>query len=324
LVGPSNIENTAVEEEMCKRRIQVDVFKAYLAKAGVSPATIPDIVRMNKTVEVVFQRLYTQAVQCVSPAGALSIYNMAETFATSSTKARYREKDIVLEEPLSLGHAHSHKAFLLRVFVDGVPKVFKYPQSDDNEYFVKSVQKDITFCNLMRERHDNSSMPGIVEYLPMEYITSEGVSVSGSLSNIYTCSLADIMSKFSDHRVYLILQRVLDTISRIHAKGYCINDIKLNNLYMDMHGNVDIADFGGFCEMGDVISEYTSNVLPVEYGRRGVAWPDVDHMCLVSCALSLMGLGWEGKPTVAKYRHVVETRVPDGELRNLLLPLFST
>lgn len=312
-----------VEEEMKRRQLQVDVFKEYLAKAGISPTTNHDRVRFDKLIDVVFERLHTQAIRCISPACALAIYNMAVTFATSSTKARYSADDIVLEEPLALGHALSHKAFLLRVFVQGVPKVFKYPQSDENDYYVKSVDKDIKFCDLLRDPLDNSCMSGIVEYKPLAYVTSEGVTVSGSISNIYTCSLADIRGSFPPQRVYLICRRILDTITRIHARGYCVVDIKLSNLYMDMLGNVDIADFGGFCEIGDVMSEYTTNVIPVEYCQRGVAWPDVDHMCLVSCALSLLCLAWDGKPTVAKYRRTVEAEVVHEALRDMLLSLFS-
>lgn len=252
---------------------------------------------------------------------ALALYKRAEKFAPTSLQIKYRnEHNIVFDGPVP--GAFSSKAFLDRIFINNQLKVFKFPLTDDLQQ-QQAINRDTLFCERYTTHEKFTTLEGVVPYEPFRYDLSDGTIVSGSVSPAYIMSLADFTSAFSFQSALIMCQRILDTIKRVHSCGLVINDIKPANIYMAQNGLVDIADFGGFCEIGQSLSdvEITVGYIPEDLISQIIAIPSIDFMCLVASILEIVKAASPEPRSTATLRSIV-VGLTEGDLKSLLLSLF--
>jgi serine/threonine protein kinase len=134
-------------------------------------------------------------------------------------------------------------------------------------------------------------------------------------------SLNKLSPPLSDFLLTSIANRVCSTIAAVHERGFIINDIKPDNLYMDEQGNVDIGDFGGVTRVGERFNETTQPYIPTDLYESNLAIPAVDYMCLINSILELSGVRLNAG-TCLQVREIVQN-VVNTRVRDSLVSIFA-
>lgn len=241
--------------------------------------------KFQRKIDIVFNKMFEMAMCCTTSAVAREIYDSADRWASTTSAIRLAENNNIILDG-ALPGAFSNKACLERViWNDNTVRIFKFSQTDDQN-FQRSVMKDIEFCDELKRLNMGVLPNGIVEYIEFNLVTDK--PIIGSISRAYLMSVADLKLALPYGTILSIFQRVIGIVNSVHLLGLVINDIKSSNLYFDVLNKVDIADCGSYTCIGELVHEYSTDVMPEDFDGYGSKF--FDKLCLVVTCLRLAKL----------------------------------
>eukprot|EP01038_Epipyxis_sp_PR26KG_P013232 gene13232-17735_t len=61
-------------------------------------------------------------------------------------------------------------------------------------------------------------------------------------------------------------QQIASALRVIHSVGICHNDVKPDNIFLDINGDAHLGDYGGACDVDNPIKEMTTSYYPPDAG----------------------------------------------------------
>jgi serine/threonine protein kinase len=69
--------------------------------------------------------------------------------------------------------------------------------------------------------------------------------------------MKDFLTKNGAHWLPVIGRNLLEKLCVLHAKGYIFGDIKMENIIISEHGEVELIDYGGVTKKGRSVKQFT-------------------------------------------------------------------
>ncbi len=259
-----------------------DEFVKYLEEGGVN---IRDR-KFNEAIHKCFHYYYEDIKKLYDYEGAVKIYKLAKRRTGSQTRLKYQEnRNIILDGDAS--DCESNKAFFQMVVAEDMkPYIFKYPQSDD-EKLIALIEKDVQFSNYLRGGNNGCFPRGFVEYLPFAVEGVDGLIKEGSICSKYSIVLKSLNPPLPISALLAMGKQILSSLQFAHSLGYCLNDVKPENIFLSNDGYFLLGDYGGFTPIGSDLVEFTPGYLPLDLQNAKTS-PFNDYCCLVATVLEMM------------------------------------
>jgi len=291
-------------------------FVKLLEEVGITGEL--NMTKFNKVIQKTLMSAYERVKGCSTPELAKELYSKYSMITTRTVK-QYGATGVVIDGELP-GAVSTHANFV-RIILEGRIKVFKHPKDMNDTNQIMKISKDWQFCNLVKSKNNGQFLDGLVYYGEYGVTTFDHMYISGSVSNVYVMTVADLHRPVNATTLLDVFQQVRVALTRVHALELVIVYIKPNNLFLSADMQVHIGDFGGALLHGKCpLTEYTLEYIPQELLTQDTACYAIDWNCLVISILDML----DAKPdsTLATIK-AGASAVEDSNLRNSLLEILG-